>query len=393
MPSIFRKTKKPFFHLLSPKLQKIVIKFKGAKRPFYLYNSLRQFNYSINRLSNIQTYHYDWDVWKKTFKKFILSQPDSIDIVKSFFTSVIKPIKMRTQNNKEDLILICVVKNDLERLKMFYEHYRKIGVNHFVIVDNNSDDGTREWLLQQTDSDIYLATDKFQSKRKYGWINKILSIYGFNRWYLYADSDELLVFNDIENHRIQDLIKYANDKNEKRVTTVMLDMYSDKSLFRQKSQKNIIDEYIYFDTNTYSISRNYKGLAIKGGPRKRVLKDDENWSGPLLIKHPLFYFEEGDVFESAHYIFPFEKESFPVGALLHYKFIETDLERYKKIARDENFSNGSMEYKQYIKSYENNNHLTFMYEGSEKYIDSSSLKNIPFIEKIRWNEIDYKLRE
>lgn len=376
---------KLFFRSLPPSIQFKLFRIKGLKNPLYLKRSLRELKLSFKN-NNRQYGDSNMKVWQEGFKKNLVSLPENIEVVKSFTTSKLELIKRSNNNHStEGLILLCVVKNDLERMKMFYDHYRKIGVRHFVIIDNNSDDGTHEWLLEQADSDIYLARDKFYSKRKYGWINKVISIYGFNRWYLYADSDELFVFEGIENHNIQDLIKYVERKKLTRVAALMVDMYSREGLFNQKDQKkSIIDEYAYFDKDSYKVSKSFKGLSITGGPRKRVLSHDSNWKGPLLIKHPLFYFKKGNIFESAHYIFPFQFKSFIGGALLHYKFIETDLKRYEQIAKEENFASGSNDYKQYIKSYRNNKDLTFMHEDSEKYFDSSSLTKISLIERIKW---------
>lgn len=363
-------------------LQRTIISARWLINPVQFYKKIYKLNYYFNN-SRLIT-EDEKKVWVKSFKKNLMTSPQNIEIVKSFTNSKIQLIKKSNINFENDkLIVVCVVKNDLERMKMFYDHYRNIGVSQFVILDNNSDDGTFEWLLEQSDSDIYLVKDKFYSKRKYGWINKILSIYGFDRWYLYVDSDELFVYEGIETKGIQGIIKYAERKKLTRISTIMVDMYSIEGIFKTNTSKeNIINRYKYFDRDSYVTSKNYKGLVVRGGPRKRVMAENLEWKGPVLIKHPLFKFKKGEIFESAHYIFPFQTTSFIGGALLHYKFLTSDLDRYKKIAKEGNFSEGSKEYKTYIKSYQKNKNLNFMYEGSVEYKDSSSLKFIKEIKKL-----------
>jgi len=52
-------------------------------------------------------------------------------------TSLIKP---------DDLLLFSTQRNEVVRLPYFLDYYRKQGINHFLIVDNDSDDGAREYL-------------------------------------------------------------------------------------------------------------------------------------------------------------------------------------------------------------------------------------------------------
>lgn len=364
-----------------PTLYKYISYYKGFRKPIQLFKSQIKLNKIFKDLNGNE----NKDVWKKVFRSNLWSNPSNIEIAYSFIYSNLQLMKKSLKAYSGEVILICVVKNDLVRMKSFFRHYRKIGINKFVIIDNGSNDGTLEFLLEQTDTDVYSVKDKFYSKRKYGWINKVLYIYGFNQWYLYADSDELFVFEGIESKNIRSLIHCAENQNKRRVSSLMVDMYSEKEIFSSNiKESDIFNELIYFDTDSYQVSTTHKGLAINGGPRKRVLSQENNWKGPLLIKHPLFYFIEGEMIESAHYIFPFIESSPPVSALLHYKFTNSDLARYKQIAKDGNFSNGSKEYKQYIKSYEKNKRLSFMYANSKMYTNSSSLRDIPIIKNIDW---------
>lgn len=68
------------------------------------------------------------------------------------------------QVSPDDPIMVCCVKNDLERIKKVVEHHTKIGVKHMVFVDNESTDGTREWLQTQ-EVDLYGIDEPYHAGR------------------------------------------------------------------------------------------------------------------------------------------------------------------------------------------------------------------------------------
>lgn len=321
--------------------------------------------------------------WQAAFRRYHRDYPRNYPIYASFWESKPALVAERKSLDQLDQVLgICVVKNDLERMKLAIEHYRMLGVGQFVILDNGSTDGTQEWLKSQPDMDVYLVTIPFSSQRKYGWINQILARYGRNRWYLYFDSDELFVYPGLEKMPISHLVAQVEQQHMDRLGAIMLDMYSDQPIYAKSIQnQSITDTYCYFDSDSYEISQSKRGMVIKGGPRKRVFTAELEDS-PLLIKYPLFYLREGMIFESAHYLFPF-RHDIPVGsALMHYKFLPSDLERHLVIAREGNFQGGSREYKRYLSAFEANAAIGFMYSGTVKYENSSSLARLSFIQTL-----------
>jgi hypothetical protein len=50
----------------------------------------------------------------------------------------------------QDILLFATVKDEYIRLPYFLDYYRKIGIGHFLIVDNNSlDGGRRFWPINK----------------------------------------------------------------------------------------------------------------------------------------------------------------------------------------------------------------------------------------------------
>ena len=63
-------------------------------------------------------------------------------------------------------ISACViVKNESKNLIEWICHHHLIGINHFIIIDDNSDDGTYE-LLKKLEFNIYINYQKFSQKNK-----------------------------------------------------------------------------------------------------------------------------------------------------------------------------------------------------------------------------------
>ncbi|WP_308636707.1 glycosyltransferase family 2 protein [Paenibacillus silvisoli] len=361
-----------------------------------LVTSIRNPLRSVKKITNIKklsnTLHKsewgsldnDIDIWKNAFINLSLRTTTGIEIANCFFNNDLTMKKAAGRNN--DLIVVCVVKDDLVRIKSFYQHYRSLGVQKFAILDNSSTDGTYEWLLEQDDTDVFHTTTPYSTNRRQGWINRLISYYGFNRWYLIVDADEHLMFEGMESKSISDFKEHAWRKGNFRVRTLTVDMYSKHSLNEKVPDNDYVSSYIYFDSDNYREKKNYCFKYIDGGMRVRMFKGDNEKFNPYLTKYPLIYFQKGDIQYNSHYSFPFHKNfrSKCWGALFHYKFLPSDLKKYNEIALSGSFYNGSYEYKQYISIYNKNPNMTFIYSGSKRYVDSNSLKLISKIDQVGW---------
>ena len=319
-----------------------------------------------------------------TLKKIILKTSDGFEFAKELYKSNIK-IEKKSIIKDNKIILICLVKNDLRRIKEFYEHYKKIGVENFVFIDNNSDDGTFGFLFNLEDVTIFRIEEKYSTIRRQAWISKVINYFGFNKWYIVVDSDEFLVYNDCETKNIEKLIEKID--KQKRTRALMIDMYADKKILDdENSDRKIEEEYVYFDANTYHKGKHKCFELIQGGVRERIFGKYDNIS-PFLIKYPIFFYEKGDMQYNSHFSFPFYK-NFNIEintCLLHYKFLPEDLEKIKIRAKEKNYAMGSKEYNAYLKAYIENPKLNFKYDKSEMYKNSRDLEKIKLIDFIDWS--------
>lgn len=89
--------------------------------------------------------------------------------------------------------LATVLRDEASLLPAFFAHYRGLGIERFVVVDNGSCDGTFEWLLAQPDVELWHCPAGFRAAQGgMRWINHLLE--GMEAaWMLYVDVDELVV--------------------------------------------------------------------------------------------------------------------------------------------------------------------------------------------------------
>ncbi len=83
------------------------------------------------------------------------------------------PVVNRTSLIRRGGILVfSTFRNENVRLPYFLKYYRELGVDHFLMVDNDSDDGGREYLAEQPDVSVW-STDASYKRSRFGvdWLN------------------------------------------------------------------------------------------------------------------------------------------------------------------------------------------------------------------------------
>ena len=335
--------------------------------------------YQIGELSYLSK--EDLEVWKRSMLAMLKEYASTgyrfrtIQTVYSFASSKIEVVRKTSPCVEENPIVVLCIKNDIKRIQMLVDHYRSLGVVKFAVMDNGSDDGTFEWLMDQSDVDLFRCYEPYRTYVKEGWINRIVSHYGFDRWYIVTDSDELLVFQGMEEHSLSDLVKVLIQKGYKRIKGLTLDAYPEGTLFGKS--EDIRRDYKWIDSDSYKeVDSVDKIKQFIGGPRYRLM----NFTGPLS-KYPLVYWEKGTVSDNAHFQYPHNLicASPCLAGILHFKFIDKDFDEYEKRAqKNSGFSKG-VAYKKYMEFVKNQDNTSFMYQGSVEFNSSDVLKKISFI--------------
>jgi hypothetical protein len=303
----------------------------------------------------------------------------------------------RTRDIKRDSILaVAVLRNECVRLPYFLRYYRDLGVNHFLFVDNGSDDGSREYLAEQKDVSIWTTTSSYKNSR-YGidWVNWLLMRYGHKHWVLAVDVDEFFVYPFCDTRPIRALTDWLDTYSLRSFPAMVLDMYPKGSIEneRYREGRNPFEIANYFDSGNYVISKNptFGNLWIQGGPRARTMFADTPREAPSLNKIPLVKWHRSYCFvSSTHMLLPRglnavydewggERAS---GCLLHAKFLSTLKGKVdEEMVRKQHFAE-SREYMAYAETLKDN--PDFWCKWSEKYINWRQLEILGLMSKGNW---------
>ena len=248
-----------------------------------------------------------------------------------------------------DILLFCTLRNESLRLPHFMAHYRALGVTHFLIVDNDSTDGSRAFLGDQPDVSLWHTTASYRGSR-FGmdWLQGLLMRHGHGHWCLTVDVDELLIYPHHETRPLPALADHLDAQGEATFGAMMLDLYAKGPLdsVRYAPGQNPTEALSWYDAGNYTISRKpgLSALWIQGGPRSRVFFADTPARGPTLTKIPLVKWHWRYLYlNSTHTMLPrhlnciYDKDGGEKlsGILLHTKFLPeiTDKSREEKQRR------------------------------------------------------------
>lgn len=297
---------------------------------------------------------------------------------------------------KGQVLLFATMRNERIRLAYFLGYYRKLGISHFLIVDNGSTDGTAEALAAEPDVSLW-ATGASYRRARFGtdWMNALLGRHGHGHWCLTVDCDEFLIYPFCDTRPIGALTDWLDASALRTFPAMLVDMYPKGRVdaVRYREGGNPFEIAAWFDSGNYSYKRNpgFSELWIQGGPRARVLFADKPKRAPALNKIPLVRWQRGYGYvNSTHMLLPRglnhvydrsggEKAS---GALLHAKFLHTLGEKAEEeLARGEHFA-GSQEYRAYAEAMRAT--PDFWCKWSEKYINWRQLEILGLMSKGNW---------
>lgn len=234
-----------------------------------------------------------------------------------------------------DILAVMVLRNEIARLPFFLEHYRRLGVGHFLVVDNGSDDGSAGLLAAQPDVSLW-QTDASYRAARFGldWMTWLQMRYAHGHWCLMVDADEILVFPEMEQGGLPGLTGELEATGRDAYGALMLDMYPRGALDAHSyvPGQDPAEILNWFDDGPWRAVRQYPlgNLWVQGGVRERVFFADDPRRSPTLNKLPLVKWDRRYAYvNSTHSMLPPRLNaaydgpggSTPAGVLLHSKFL------------------------------------------------------------------------
>lgn len=298
----------------------------------------------------------------------------------------------RSKIRDTSILLFSTIRNEEMRLPHFFDHYRGLGVDHFIFVDNASDDGSVDILSKQPDVTVFQTHASYRASR-FGvdWLNWLKFKHAAGHWVIVSDADELLVYPDYESKNLATLTAWLRANRRDAMGAIMLDLYPKGSPDEQTytPDQDPVDVLQWFDADGYWAQRQKKlgNLWLQGGPRARKFFVQNPDRAPTLNKIPLVYWRKGYAFvNSTHSALPSrlnETWSTPIsGALLHTKFLPGVAQRAaQERARDEHFQVGTL-YSEYYQSLAHSPDLWI--EASQKYTGWQQLVDLKLMSRPNW---------
>ena len=307
----------------------------------------------------------------------------------------LRPVSDRSSRIKpSDLLVFVTCRNEKVRLPYFLDYYRKAGVDHFLFVDNDSSDGSREFLASQEDCSVWTTSASYRDA-KFGvhWLNHLLRRHGTGHWCLTLDPDEFLVFPYNDTRNLKALCSFLDSNKKESFFSILLDMYPRDSVEDAvySSGQNPLEVAPWFDPAGYHQEKAPQcDWWTRGGVRRRVFFADNPDEAPALNKTVLVKWRKSFLYlSSTHVLRPFRlnephfrDDLCPTGCLLHFKYMAMFKQKVDEEMKRKQHYAGSREYGRYAAMFARHDHLWC--EGSARYEDWRQLAHLGLLTTGRW---------
>jgi glycosyltransferase involved in cell wall biosynthesis len=294
-----------------------------------------------------------------------------------------------------DILLFATLRNEATRLPHFLDHYRRLGVSHFLVVDNASIDGSAELLAAEPDVSLWRTAARYRASR-FGldWLTWLMLRHGSGHWCLTVDADELLIYPDWETRALPKLTGWLDAQGVPAMAALMLEPYPKGQVSAAAWQPGTDPMQVlqWFDAYGYDWTwqQRYGNISIRGGPRRRLFFAENPEHAPHLHKTPLVRWRRPYAYlSSTHILLPrrlnrgFDARlNRPTGVLLHTKFLPQVVEKAREEkARRQHFTHAGR-YDAYYDAIIADPDL--WYPGSERYEGWRQLEALGLMTRGDW---------
>ena len=283
----------------------------------------------------------------------------------------------------------------MARLPHFLDHHRDLGVDHFLIVENDGTDGSGDWLAGQPDVSLWSTAAGYKAAR-FGvdWTNALLRRHGVGHWCLTLDADELLAYPHHETRDLRALTDRLDRTGSAGMGALMLDLYPRGPLDADElSAGDPLAALPWFDPGNYvALCQPRLGnLWVQGGPRARRFFASDPRRAPTLSKVPLIRWHRSYAYVSSTHsalprrlndVHPTPRRDVLTGVLLHTKFLPgIGARSNEEKARRQHFENSDL-YDTYYDTLAGG--PTLWCDASARYVDWRQLVGLGLMSTGGW---------
>ncbi len=269
----------------------------------------------------------------------------------------LSPVADRTAAiRRNDILGFLCVRNEAQRLPFVLDHHRRLGVRHFLMVDNASTDGTVQLLRDQPDVSLWQTGASYKASR-FGmdWLTWLQLRHGHGHWCLTLDADEILVYPHWQTRPLPALTDWLDRQGQPSLGALTVDLYPKGHVSQTQYAPGQDPTQVlqWFDAGNYQVQvqPRMRNLWIQGGARARAFFATTPRQAPTLNKIPLVRWHWRYAYvNSTHALLPprlnevyaTDGGELTSGVLLHTKFLPGIVERSaEEKARGEHFANGA----------------------------------------------------
>lgn len=283
----------------------------------------------------------------------------------------------------DGVVALLLVRDGAVWLEEFLNYHIGIGVCHFIVMDNGSQDDTIDIASRYqnvTTVSCELDFRQYEQVMRY-WMQRR---YCQNRWALSLDVDELFDYPGSGTITIDALAGYLDAHGYDAVLSVFLDMYPES--LPAPGNRLDLEATGFFEIDTIT-KHPYTPFGVtfdetyafeaRNGMRARVFGLD----GTFLIKHALRK-DCGQIWyprTNNHRIYGIKLADFST-VLRHYKWVPGFEEYVEASVIENNHWSDSHDYRHYQDTLVGTDRLQLHYEGTQKYQSADQLLDLGLLE-------------
>jgi hypothetical protein len=275
--------------------------------------------------------------------------------------------------NQDSITLICVFRDEELLIPHFINYYEKMGVSHFIFIDNSSIDKSIEKISTHCTKD-YRIVERVgnYSQANFGvdWATEELDLFCKNTWCGVVDIDEFILLQNDANFNQLKKEMLASKAN---VCEFILCEFYPKSFpknvepFDPFIHSDYYDNFYnpdYFSTRFYK-KTNKGSFGIWGGLRKRIFSETISENRKYCLNKKLFFnydfYNHCKLSAGMHWLDDKNEQTtnqkikyFEHKKIVaHFKFVKPDIINFfkKRIKRNQDWQ-GCEEYKSYVKNFQ-----------------------------------------